>query len=733
MREDDSISRDVKEVLTRWHKDISNLYAGLREESELVFDDEFYQDILRKRLEFDQLEEEHQERYSNIQYNNEGLNDELSFQEVSDAIDKVKNGKAYLSIPNDALKSYNAKRLLHQLFNLCFWNGMNPSAWNYSNIIPIPKPDKDSRDPLQNRCISILCCVAKVYSSILNRRVQSYLEKNNILVDEQNDFRSSRSCIDHIYVLVTILRNRKEQGKDTFLAFIDFKKAFDTVERNLLFFKLAAIGINGKIYKAIASLYSNPMSRVVLEGFETEYFRCPIGVKQGDSLSPTLFSIFVNDLAMDIKDAGLGINLEFDASGSMTTVSLLLYADDIVCLGESEMDLQSILVIVESWCRKWQLEVNLSKTNILHVRKARKLQSKFCFLFNNRPVPYCNSYKYLGVSIDQHLNFSFSVEKQAEAAEGALSSIITKMIKNNGFPFTIFSMLYDMCVSTISDYSAAVMGYSEYQSLQKVHLRAIRAFLGVPKNAPNPGVLSEVDWLLPTFRTRVSMIRHYHRMINMDNSRLTKKVFLWDKKLNIENRIETWYSEIGNIFHDCNLDLLYNLGVDFDIKFTCKYIKSKYAALQSAELSEKCSLLPKLRTFMLLKDFTCEPVFIKKPLTFILRRLIARIRLGCLPLRLETGRFAVPRLPEEKRKCLVCAGDGEDAEIESESHFLFRCTAYESERDKWVKSMTLPPGFNHLQISEKLKIVLNESCNIKPTAIFIDKSLSLRDKALKLV
>ena len=136
---------------------------------------------------------------------------------------------------------------------------------------------------------------------------------------------------------------------------------------------------------------------------------------------------------------------------------------------------------------------------------------------------------------------------------------------------------------------------------------------------------------------------------------------------------------------------------------------------------------------MLLKDFTCEPDFIKKPLTFILRRLIARIRLGCLPLRLETGRFAVPRLPEEKRKCIVCARDGEDAEIESESHFLFRCTAYESERDKWVKSMTLPPGFNHLQISEKLKIVLNESCNIKPTAIFIDKSLSLRDKALKLV
>ena len=132
----------------------------------------------------------------------------------------------------------------------------------------------------------------------------------------------------------------------------------------------------------------------------------------------------------------------------------------------------------------------------------------------------------------------------------------------------------------------------------------------------------------------------------------------------------------------------------------------------NTELSEKCSLLPKSRRFMFLKDFTCEPVYIKKPITFILRRQIARIRLGCLPLRLETGRFAVPRLPEEKRTCLVCALDGEEAEIESESHFLFRCIAYESERDKWVKSMTFLPGFSHLQTAEKLKIVLNESCNI---------------------
>jgi hypothetical protein len=67
-------------------------------------------------------------------------------------------------------------------------------------------------------------------------------------------------------------------GKETFLAFIDYKKAFDTVERNLLLFKLAQIGVNGRMYQAISSLYSNPKSRVVLNEYETDYFECPIGV-----------------------------------------------------------------------------------------------------------------------------------------------------------------------------------------------------------------------------------------------------------------------------------------------------------------------------------------------------------------------------------------------------------------------------------------------------------------------
>ena len=209
------------------------------------------------------------------------MNCEISYSEVSKAIDRAKNGKAYLEVPDEVLKNENAKVILHKFFYLCFLSGLNPSDWDLSNIKPIPKPDKDPRDPLQNHCISLLCCVAKISSGILDARLQNYLEKYKILEDEQNGFRASRSCIDHIFVFVTVLRNIKEVGKDSFLAFIDFKKAFDSVERNCLLLKLAKIGVNGKMYKAISSLYSNPRSRVILNDYETDYFDCPIGVKQG--------------------------------------------------------------------------------------------------------------------------------------------------------------------------------------------------------------------------------------------------------------------------------------------------------------------------------------------------------------------------------------------------------------------------------------------------------------------
>ena len=239
---------------------------------------------------------------------------------------------------------------------------------------------------MNTRPITIMCVVVKLYASILNRRLQIYLEENKILSDEQNGFRAGRSCIDHIFTLITILRNRKSMNKSTFLCYIDFRRAFDSVDRYLLLFSLSKIGIVGPMYWALKALYNDPRSRVVLDGIPTDYFNCPLGVKQGSPESPTLFSVFIDNLAKELIATGVGVVIETSQDNPetdnsvLTTVTTLLYADDIVVMSENEEDLQYLLNIVHRWCKKWRLSVNLLKTNIMHVRNKRKHISQFRFM-----------------------------------------------------------------------------------------------------------------------------------------------------------------------------------------------------------------------------------------------------------------------------------------------------------------------------------------------------------------
>ena len=86
----------------------------------MAFNDSFYQEVLDKKREFENLSQEQQVQFSNLDFDSNELNCEISYSEVSKAIDRAKNGMAYLEVPNEVLKNENAKVILHKFFNLCF-------------------------------------------------------------------------------------------------------------------------------------------------------------------------------------------------------------------------------------------------------------------------------------------------------------------------------------------------------------------------------------------------------------------------------------------------------------------------------------------------------------------------------------------------------------------------------------------------------------------------------------
>ena len=156
-----------------------------------------------------------------------------------------------------------------------------------------------------------------------------------------------------------------------FCAFIDFKKAFDSINGDLLFYRLLSYNIDGKIFKAIKSVYKDTASTVKINDDITEYSDVLYGVKQGDNLTPSLLNLFINNLASQIKELHCGIKI------GIGQVSILLYTDDIVLQSDSEKGLQGMLTYLNKWYMQWCLDINVLKSKIIHFRPKKVPISQF--------------------------------------------------------------------------------------------------------------------------------------------------------------------------------------------------------------------------------------------------------------------------------------------------------------------------------------------------------------------
>ena len=144
-----------------------------------------------------------------------------------------------------------------------------------------------------------------------------------MLVDEQNGFQ------DHVYAANSILENRLQAKQATFVTYLDLQKAFDFLDRNSLMYKLLSNGINGNVYNAIKSMYTDTPSCIRLNGICSDWFDCSAGVRQGDNLSPTIFDFYINDLAIGLNNLNKGVYIDGE------NVYLRMYADDIMLMAPS--------------------------------------------------------------------------------------------------------------------------------------------------------------------------------------------------------------------------------------------------------------------------------------------------------------------------------------------------------------------------------------------------------------
>ena len=299
------------------------------------------------------------------------LNVQINENEISDVLKNLKNGKAtgidYLL--NEYFHKFRNDfvPLLCVLFNCIFDSGCFPSEWSKGILIPLHK--KGNPNVTNNyRGITIISNLAKIFTSVLNNRLLKWSTVNNVITDSQFGFRPGFSTSDAIFALHSLISIFLNAKKKLFCCFVDYKKAFDSVNRFKLFFKLARSGITGKFLKIVKSLYSDVKACVRYKNSMSDFFSCTNGLMQGEALSPFLFSLYINDFEMDLIS-----NLCEPVYLQDISLFLLMYADDTVLLSESRDGLQNILNQLKIYSDNWDISVNVEKTKIVVFRNGGRL------------------------------------------------------------------------------------------------------------------------------------------------------------------------------------------------------------------------------------------------------------------------------------------------------------------------------------------------------------------------
>ena len=189
----------------------------------------------------------------------------------------------------------------------------------------------------------------------------------------------------------------------TYAIFLDIQKAYDSVWHDGLWYKLWDMGVKGRMWRVIKKMYESSKSGVLLEGEKSDTFTIEQGVAQGCSLSPILFSVFVNDLLKEVEQTGLGIQL---SSGK--TVGGMLFADDFVGISDSKERLQKLLDVVYSYCSKWKLRANVSKSAVMVFSKDAV---NGCWKWGEYSLPIVSSYSYLGIDFSRNGAWDMHIRK----------------------------------------------------------------------------------------------------------------------------------------------------------------------------------------------------------------------------------------------------------------------------------------------------------------------------------
>lgn len=367
---------------------------------------------------------------------------EISSYEIKRALKQLKKYKApgEDGITTELLKAGGRAVIkeLRWLFNEALFTGEIPSSWRNSIVVLFHK--KGSKTNLKNyRPIALLSQVYKVFSRVITTRITGRLDEHQ--PKEQAGFRVGFGTIDHILTLRQVIQKNFEYNKPLYLAFVDYEKAFDTVEHWAVMQSLERCRIDQRYIQLMKGLYNSATMTVQVQASTTTI---PInrGVRQGDVISPKLFTNALEDVFKTLDWNGLGINVDGEY------LSHLRFADDIVLLAESPKDLEKMLNDLSRASIRVGLKMNSEKTKVMGTTNKPEEQVRV----GGQIVERVEEYVYLGQIIRLGRDsYAREIERRVQlawAAFGKLRDVFASKI-----PQSLKTRVFNQCVLPVMTYA----------------------------------------------------------------------------------------------------------------------------------------------------------------------------------------------------------------------------------------------------------------------------------------
>jgi hypothetical protein len=408
-------------------------------------------------------------------------------------------------------------------------------------------------------------------------------------------------------------------------------------------------------------------------------FDTPVGVRQGCVLSPSLFLVFINQLASHMKDKGKhGVQLFPD----IMELLMLLFADDVVLLSTTPGGLQNQLNVLKTCCDNMSLTINIDKTKVMVFRKGGFLGKREKWVYEGNRLEVVNNYCYLGFNFTTMISAKKGTAHLVTKGKKAFLQVNRVFQKCNEMTANTFFKIFDTKIQPILLYSAEVWGLNILEHIEKVHMLACKRFLGVPARTPNKMVYGDLGRYPLYVNSYVSCLRFWFKLLDMKFERLPYKAYQMLLELDRTGK-KCWASKVREIFCLTGFNFVWLQQGVGDVKAFLIVFKQRLIDMFIQEWTGTIRDRNRYDIYRTFKTVFEKEKYILDMDTYCFRVAVTQLRFNVLPLNNNMHRYCES---DHKKFCPFC-----NDQNENEQHFLFTCPVFEDLRIKFLKeSVRLP-------------------------------------------